>query len=73
MLSYHLLDHSIYCLPRVPNILDWTLCGGDAFMLRTLKLTFFTNVISWVKPEIPSNLNMSVPSSRRRREEEVDE
>jgi hypothetical protein len=25
MLSYHLLDHSIYCLPRVPNILDWTL------------------------------------------------
>jgi hypothetical protein len=30
MLSYHLLDHSIYCLPRVPNILDWTLRGGDA-------------------------------------------
>jgi hypothetical protein len=30
MLSYHLLDHFIYCLPRVPNILDWTLRGGDA-------------------------------------------
>jgi hypothetical protein len=30
MLSYQLLDHSIYCLPRVRNILDWTLRGGDA-------------------------------------------
>jgi hypothetical protein len=30
MLSYHLLDHSIYSLPRVSNILDWTPRGGDA-------------------------------------------
>jgi hypothetical protein len=36
MLSYHLWDHSIYCLPRVPNILDWTLGGGDALSSKAV-------------------------------------
>jgi hypothetical protein len=42
MLSYHILDYSIYCLPRVPNILDWTLRGGDALSLHrtTAKTTY---------------------------------